>query len=186
MGELEQLEAQGRSELAQAADDAALAAWNLRWFGKTGLVPLALKKLPELPPPERKGYGQAVNKLKEALAAAFANAEAAARERALENSIASERIDHTLPGRPVTTGGLHPATITLRRILAAFGELGYEVYHSREVEDDETNFGMLNMPPHHPARDMWDTFHTTTPGIVLRTHTSPARSTRCVNGRPIR
>ena len=54
-------------------------------------------------------------------------------------------------------------------------KLGYEVYHSREVEDDETNFGMLNMPPHHPARDMWDTFHTTTPGIVLRTHTSPGQ-----------
>ena len=65
MSELEQLEAQGRSELAEARDDAALHAWNQRWFGKTGLVPLALKKLPEMPPPERKGYGQAVNKLKE-------------------------------------------------------------------------------------------------------------------------
>ena len=89
MSELEQLEAQGRSELAEARDDAALHAWNQRWFGKTGLVPLALKKLPEMPPLERKGYGQAVNKLKEILSAAFTEAQAAAKERALEHAIAN-------------------------------------------------------------------------------------------------
>ncbi len=175
MSDLEQLEAQGVAELATSSDEQSLIAWNQRWFGKTGLVSLALKKLTELPGPERKAYGQAVNKLKEILSAAFAKAQALAKERALELSIATEQLDPTLPGKPWESGSLHPATITMRRILAAFGELGYEVYHSREVEDDETNFGMLNMPPHHPARDMWDTFHTTDPGLVLRTHTSPGQ-----------
>jgi phenylalanyl-tRNA synthetase alpha chain len=63
----------------------------------------------------------------------------------------------------------------MREIQAIFADLGFQVYRSREVEDDQTNFELLNMPPHHPARDMWDTFHTTTPGVLLRTHTSPGQ-----------
>ena len=81
----------------------------------------------------------------------------------------------TLPGRPTPRGRLHVATQTLRDIYAIFADLGFQVYRSREVEDDQTNFELLNMPPHHPARDMWDTFHTTTPGVLLRTHTSPGQ-----------
>jgi phenylalanyl-tRNA synthetase alpha chain len=60
-------------------------------------------------------------------------------------------------------------------IYSIFADMGFQVYRSRDVEDDETNFGLLNMPLHHPARDMWDTFHTTTPGVLLRTHTSPGQ-----------
>ena len=63
----------------------------------------------------------------------------------------------------------------MRQICAIFADLGFQIYRSREVEDDLTNFELLNMPPHHPARDMWDTFHTTTPGVLLRTHTSPGQ-----------
>ena len=81
----------------------------------------------------------------------------------------------TLPGRSAPRGRLHPSTQTLRAISGIFAELGFQIYRSPEVEDDETNFGLLNMPPHHPARDMWDTFHTTTPGVLLRTHTSPGQ-----------
>ncbi len=81
----------------------------------------------------------------------------------------------TLPGRPARRGRLHISTQTLRTIYAIFADLGFQVYRSPEVEDDETNFGLLNMPPHHPARDMWDTFHTTKPGVLLRTHTSPGQ-----------
>ena len=81
----------------------------------------------------------------------------------------------TLPGRPVPAGGLHVATQVMREIYAIFADMGFQVFRSREVEDDETNFELLNMPPHHPARDMWDTFHTTTPGVLLRTHTSPGQ-----------
>jgi phenylalanyl-tRNA synthetase alpha chain len=81
----------------------------------------------------------------------------------------------TLPGRPRTLGRLHPATQTLRQILAIWAEMGFQVYRSRDVETEAYNFELLNIPAHHPARDMWDTFYTTTPGVVLRTHTSPGQ-----------
>jgi len=84
-------------------------------------------------------------------------------------------VDVTLPGRPARTGRLHPATQTLREIYRIFAEMGFQVYRSRDVETDDYNFTLLNIPPHHPARDMWDTFYATTPGVVLRTHTSPGQ-----------
>ena len=97
------------------------------------------------------------------------------KERALERSLTAGALDVTLPGRPTPRGRLHISTQTLRDIYAIFADLGFQIYRSPEVEDDETNFGLLNMPPHHPARDMWDTFHTTKPGVLLRTHTSPGQ-----------
>src|SRR5690606_20007932 len=72
-------------------------------------------------------------------------------------------------------GRLHPTTTILRRIYAIFGEMGFQVYRARDVESDENNFELLNIPAYHPARDMWDTFYTTTPGVLLRTHTSPGQ-----------
>jgi phenylalanyl-tRNA synthetase alpha chain len=72
-------------------------------------------------------------------------------------------------------GRAHIVSRTMREIIRIFGDMGFQVYRSPEVETDENNFGLLNIPAHHPARDMWDTFHTTTPGIILRTHTSPGQ-----------
>jgi phenylalanyl-tRNA synthetase alpha chain len=175
MADLSELESRATAELAAASDETALRAWNSRFFGKDGEVQQALKALATLPNDQKKAYGQAVNRLKETLSAAYDSALAAARERALEHSLATERLDVTLPGRPVPRGRLHPSTQTLRLIYSIFADLGFQVYRSRDIEDDETNFGLLNMPPHHPARDMWDTFHTTTPGVLLRTHTSPGQ-----------
>ncbi len=86
-----------------------------------------------------------------------------------------ERLDVTLPGRPPAQGRLHPQTRTLREIYRIFAEMGFQVYRSRDVETDEYNFELLNIPAYHPARDMWDTFYTTTPGVILRTHTSPGQ-----------
>jgi phenylalanyl-tRNA synthetase alpha chain len=86
-----------------------------------------------------------------------------------------EKLDVTLPGRPISRGRLHPATLTLRQIYRIFGDMGFQIYRSREVETDEFNFELLNIPAHHPARDMWDTFHTTSPSVLLRTHTSPGQ-----------
>jgi phenylalanyl-tRNA synthetase alpha chain len=94
---------------------------------------------------------------------------------ALQHSLHTDRLDVSLPGRPATSGRLHPSTQILRRIYAIFAEMGFQVYRSREVESDELNFELLNIPAHHPARDMWDTFHTQTPGVLLRTHTSPGQ-----------
>src|SRR5262249_57742306 len=125
--------------------------------------------------PERKPYGQRANQVKERLNQAYESALARVREEALERSLATEVVDVTLPGREVPRGRLHPSTQTLRAIFAIFADLGFQMFRSPEVEDDDTNFGLLNMPPHHPARDMWDTFHTTTPAVLLRTHTSPGQ-----------
>jgi phenylalanyl-tRNA synthetase alpha chain len=175
MDDLAALESRALAELNECADEAALRAWNTRYFGKQGQVPQALQRVGSLPPPEKKPYGQRANQVKERLTAAYDTALAREKERALEHSLATEVLDVTLPGRPIPRGRLHPSTQTLRSIYAVFADLGFQIYHSPEVEDDETNFGLLNMPPHHPARDMWDTFHTTTPGVILRTHTSPGQ-----------
>jgi phenylalanyl-tRNA synthetase alpha chain len=162
------LEAAARADLATATDLDAVRAWQTKYFGDKGLVKAALAELGKLPKDQRAAYGQDVNRVKEALAAAHAEA------RALAASL-TETIDVTLPGRPRSPGRLHPATQILDEITAIFADLGFRSYRTREVETDEFNFESLNMPPHHPARDMWDTFHTTTPGVLLRTHTSPGQ-----------
>ncbi len=174
-GELAGLERRALEELNGCPDEAALRAWNTRYFGKEGEVPQALKRIGTITPAEKKAYGQQANQVKERLTQAYEQALARQKEEALARSLASEKLDVTLPGRPVLHGRLHPSTQALRRICAIFAELGFQVFRSRDVEDDETNFGLLNMPPHHPARDMQDSFHTTTPGVLLRTHTSPGQ-----------
>jgi len=169
------LEKQARSELEKCSDEASLRAWHNKYFGKQGEIILALKKVGTVPPEERRSYGQEANRIKEALLEAYEVALAKAKEKALEQNLSGEGIDVTLPGRPVPRGRLHVASRILREIAAVFADLGFQIYRSREVEDDLTNFELLNMPPYHPARDMWDTFHTTVPGVLLRTHTSPGQ-----------
>lgn len=173
--ELEQLRQQALAQLEAVADETALSSWNSQYLGKNGLLTQALKRIAQLPPQERPSYGQQVNALKEALLAAFERKKSELHQQEIARSLAAEALDVTLPGRPVLRGRLHPATQVMRDILAIFAELGFQVYRSREVEDDLTNFELLNMPPHHPARDLWDTFHTTVPGVLLRTHTSPGQ-----------
>jgi phenylalanyl-tRNA synthetase alpha chain len=173
--DLAELENRAVAELAACGDEAALRAWNNHYFGKTGELALALRRIGDVPPADRKAYGQEANRVKEALTLKYDEALAAEQERGLTKSLTENPLDITLPGRPQTTGRLHLATQVLRRIYAIFADLGFQVYRSRDVESDENNFELLNMPPHHPARDMWDTFHTTTPGVLLRTHTSPGQ-----------
>jgi phenylalanyl-tRNA synthetase alpha chain len=175
MAELDDLEKRGKSDLAACADLDSLRAWNTRYFGKQGRVTLALKKIGEVAPAERRDYGQTVNRVKLALREAYDAAVAGFQERALGQSLSSAAIDVTLPGRPRRRGRLHVATQVLREIQEIFARLGFQIYRSREVEDDLMNFELLNMPSYHPARDMFDTFHTKTPGVLLRTHTSPGQ-----------
>lgn len=175
MSELSDLEQRALAELSACADEAALGAWKTKYFGNSGDVTLALKKVGSLPPAERKDYGQEANRIKVALTQAYEQAVQKLKEQALEQSLTSDAIDVTLPGRPAPRGRMHIATRTMRKIVGIFADMGFQVYRSREVEDDLTNFELLNMPPHHPARDMWDTFHTKNPGVLLRTHTSPGQ-----------
>jgi phenylalanyl-tRNA synthetase alpha chain len=175
MSDLQALEQRALAELDAADTEDKLRAWNTRYFGDQGEVKLALKKMGNIPPAERPAFGKEINRIKDSLAKAHTEKAERVKEQALARSLAETPIDVTLPGRPASAGRLHLATRVMREICAIFADLGFQIYRSREVEDDEHNFGLLNMPPHHPARDMWDTFHTTTPGVLLRTHTSPGQ-----------
>jgi phenylalanyl-tRNA synthetase alpha chain len=152
-----------------------LIAWNSNWLGDKGQLTAQLKKVGGMPKEERPAFGQAINRIKAELTEAKEARQAALKQEELQRSLTTNPLDVTLPGRPVARGRLHVASQIMRLITSIFADLGFQVYRSREVEDDLTNFELLNMPPHHPARDMWDTFHTMTPGVILRTHTSPGQ-----------
>jgi phenylalanyl-tRNA synthetase alpha chain len=172
---LDKIEQVALADLEATKQEADLQTWRVRHLGRSGELSQVLDGLRNLPKEERPAVGRRANEVKAALEAAYEARVEALRAAALQRSLLEERLDVTLPGRPLPLGRLHPATQTLRRILAIWAEMGFQVYQSREVETDDYNFGLLNMPPHHPARDMWDTFHTTEPGILLRTHTSPGQ-----------
>ena len=166
----------GAEEALQAVrDDSGLGAWKSAYLGRRGRITEAVKAVGTLPPDERPAYGRRANELKRALEAAFEEKAEEIASRRVGGVRAEDLLDVTLPGRPPRPGRLHPATRTLREIYSIFAEMGFQVYRSRDVETDDYNFTWLNMPPHHPARDMWDTFYTTNSGVILRTHTSPGQ-----------
>jgi phenylalanyl-tRNA synthetase alpha chain len=188
MEELKALEQQALAELNEATGAEKLREWNTKYFGDSGKMKAAMAQLGKLPKDQKAAYGAEANRVKTALTAAYEGALSTAREQALQLSLTTNPLDVTLPGRPRARGRLHPATQVMRQIYAIFADLGFQIYRTREVETDEYNFEFLNMPAHHPARDMWDTFFTTTPGVVLRTHTSPGQIhvMREAAGKPIR
>src|SRR5688572_15824270 len=171
MSELDTLTSSALADIGAAAGLAALEALRLALLGKAGSITGQLKQLGALPPDQRKLAGEAVNRAKDAVAAAIAARKAALEQAALAQRLASERIDVTLPGRGDLPGNLHPVSRTLERITDIFARLGYQLADGPEIEDDEHNFEALNFPPHHPARAMHDTFYFGD-GRLLRTHTS--------------
>ena len=176
--QLNQLERTALAELPTITTSEALQAWNGRIFGtkrSRGALDEALSVMGSLSREERPIFGRRANEVKQALLAAHETRQAEIRALELEQALTAGGIDVTLPGAPVIRGRLHPSTQTLRRIASIFGQMGFEVYRSPDVETDEMNFELLNFPPHHPARDMQDSFYTTTPGVILRTHTSPGQ-----------
>lgn len=175
LDELQCLEREAREALDLCNTPQELVAWNSQFLGDKGLLTQQLKKVGGLPKEQRPAFGQSVNRIKAELSQLKDSRQEELKARELERSLTQDRLDVTLPGRPVRRGRLHVATRIMRQITSIFADLGFQVYRSREVEDDHTNFELLNMPPHHPARDMWDTFHTTVPGVILRTHTSPGQ-----------
>ncbi len=172
---LNQLHDEALAELKKLDSQTDLDDWYGRTIGRQGEATLMLRRVGELPKEERPAFGRRANQVKQALEAAYEGRAAQVKAAELEKSLRQGAIDVTLPGRPVQTGRLHPATQTLRQIYDIFAEMGFQVYRSPDVETDMYNFQWLNMPPHHPARDMWDTFYTTQEGVILRTHTSPGQ-----------
>jgi phenylalanyl-tRNA synthetase alpha chain len=173
--ELEGLEKTGLDALASVGSEEGLKAWHTAHLGKNSPVMQSFKRLGTVPKEERPAVGQRANKVRQALEAALEEKSESLKQLALTKALQTEKIDVTLPGRRPTLGRLHPITQTLREILAIFADMGFQTYLSPEVETDDYNFTYLNMPPYHPARDMWDTFHTDQDGVVLRTHTSPGQ-----------
>ena len=173
--ELNRLEEEALKALEAAEDEEALDEWYRAYLGRKGAVTRMVRSVGTLPKEERPAFGRRANEVKQALEAAYADRREAVRRMVLARALEEGAIDVTLPGRPVVRGRLHPATRTLREIYAIFADMGFQIYRSRDVETDEYNFQLLNMPPHHPARDMWDTFYTTREGVLLRTHTSPGQ-----------
>jgi len=172
---LDELEHTAKGALEVLADESTLAAWRTAYLGRKGEVTEAVKALGSLPVEERPGYGRRVNEIKQALEAAYEVKVEELKQQVQASALIADQVDVTLPGRLPRPGRLHPATRTLREIYHVFAEMGFQVYRGRDVETDEYNFELLNMPPHHPARDMWATYYTLNPKVLLRTHTSPGQ-----------
>ena len=163
------------AEIASASDGRALEALRVELLGKKGRVTELLKQLGKLPPDSRKAFGERINRVKEALTSALEARTAALSNAELEQRIAAETIDVTLPGRGAATGGMHPISRTIRRIERSFAATGFDSVEGPEIEDDWHNFQALNIPESHPARAMQDTFYTLNGARLLRTHTSPVQ-----------
>jgi phenylalanyl-tRNA synthetase alpha chain len=159
--------------LDQADDEASLEEWRTEYLGRNGALTQHMRSIGQLGSDERPAAGQAANAAKVRIESAYAERKTHIDEFSLDRQLEAERIDVTLPARKLHTGGLHPITHTLRRILDIFRDMGFQVAEGPEVELDKYNFEALNIPPEHPARDMWDTFYVNPPNVLLRTHTSP-------------
>ena len=169
--EITELLAQALVEIAQSPDERELDNVRVRYLGKKGEVTQQLKRLGSLPEEARPAVGQAINEAKQQVQEALNRRKAELQQEQLAQRLARERIDITLPGRGQRRGGLHPVTLTLQEIERLFVETGYTVVDGPEIEDDYHNFTALNIPEHHPARAMHDTFYCNA-DLLLRTHTS--------------
>jgi len=173
--DLERIERDFAARLAAAGSERdSLESLRVAFLGKKGELQALLKQLGRLGPEERPAAGQAIHSLKQRVEDALASAFAEAEVRRTEREIERERIDVTLPPRKPWLGSLHPVTHTRRELERIFVEMGFTIETGPEVEDDFHNFQALNIPPHHPARDDTDTFYLEN-GLLLRTHTSPVQ-----------
>jgi phenylalanyl-tRNA synthetase alpha chain len=171
---LEQLLEEATHQVAEASSLNDLDHVRVHYLGKKGLLTAQLKQLGKLPAEERREAGQKINTVKKTVNESIVAKKLELDAAVLSERLTKERIDVTLPGRRLNTGGLHPITRTIKRIEAIFTQLGFSVAEGPEIEDDFHNFTALNIPPHHPARAMHDTFYFED-STLLRTHTSPVQ-----------
>jgi phenylalanyl-tRNA synthetase alpha chain len=179
--QLTNIQAEALAALEQVRDEESLRAWYAAHLAKKSPLMTALGDLGKLPKEQRAEIGKRGNEVKRALETAYAAKEQAIQAAALERTLRENAVDVTLPGQRPDYGHLHPITQTMRQMCAIFSRMGFQVFTGPEVELEEFNFTLLNIPPHHPARDMQDTFWVSD-GVVLRTHTSP-NQVRVMRGR---
>ncbi|MEB3275330.1 MAG: phenylalanine--tRNA ligase subunit alpha [Cyanobacteriota bacterium] len=172
--QLERLEAEAARSIEAATTAAELEELRVGLLGKKGRLSAVLGAMGKLSAEERPLVGQRANVLKEQLQSLLAARQGAVQQAAMAARIASETIDVTAPCSYVPPGHRHPLISTIEEIVDIFAGLGYRVSEGPEIETDHYNFTALNIPPHHPARDMQDTFYLED-GRLLRTHTSPVQ-----------
>ncbi len=178
MNELDALVDNARTAFRQASAPADLENAKAQFLGKSGRITELMKGMAALSVEEKKTRGAAINLAKQAIEAALAERRQALADAELQAQLKAEALDVTLPGRQRGQGGLHPVSLTLERIEAIFGSMGFDVADGPEIETDWFSFTSLNNPPNHPARSMQDTFYVDgrgTDGLLLnlRPHTSP-------------
>ena len=189
MDQIDELKAQLLQAVADAADLSALDAARVDALGKKGRITALMKGLGEMDPDARKQAGQALNAVKDTVAAAVEARKAELEDAALSAKLANDRIDITLPVRDERLGLVHPISQTIEEVTSIFAQMGFTVAEGPDIEDDWHNFTALNIPPDHPARQEHDTFYL--PGTdetgqrkVLRTHTSPVQIRTMTNAAP--
>ena len=177
MNELDEVVHKASLEFVQAITPADLENAKARYLGKSGVMTDLMKGLAALSPEDKKSRGSLINKAKQAIEAALNDRRQALADLELQTQLQAEALDVTLPGRQRGVGGLHPVSLTLERIEALFGSMGFDVADGPEIETDWFNFTALNTPADHPARSMHDTFYVEGGSAdapnLLRTHTSP-------------
>jgi phenylalanyl-tRNA synthetase alpha chain len=172
--EIQKTREKAMSQIEQAMSPAELEEIRVKFLGKKGEVTGLLKTIGSLPKDERPVFGASVNSLREELEASLADRREELERIALEEEMAQDAIDVTLPGQQMITGSLHPLTAATRELLDVFYGMGFTVFESREAETDDINFVKLNLAPGHPARDMQDSLYLSE-SVVMRTHTSPGQ-----------
>ncbi|EKP0302604.1 phenylalanine--tRNA ligase subunit alpha [Aeromonas veronii] len=171
MQQLEEVVGQARAEIEGVSDIATLDEIRVKYLGKKGFFTEQMKGLGALSAEERPAAGAVINQAKQQVQDALNERREALEIAVLNQKLAAETIDVSLPGRRIENGGLHPVTRTIERIERLFGEMGFKVARGPEIEDGFHNFDALNIPAHHPARTDHDTFYFN-PDLMLRTHTS--------------
>ena len=187
---VQELQSEALKELDSLDTLESLDAWRVSYLGRRGRLTTILRRLRDLPPDDRRTLGSLGNRTKALLEDGLEQRVQAVKSAGLDRLADEDRIDVTLPGRPVRAGRLHPTTQIIRDICGAFVAMGFHVVEGPEVEWDKYNFEMLNIPKHHPARDMFNSIwvdqlnedgeHT----ILLRTHTSPMQARTMERMRP--
>lgn len=186
--DLETLRTTAQARLAAADSIDAVEALRHELLGRSGELTGLLKRLGTVPADDRPAFGRVANEVRTEVEGAIGRRLGALRDADLEARLAEEAIDMTAPGRAVRVGHLHPVLTTMRDLREIFHAYGFEVFEGPEIETEEYNFELLNIPPDHPARDLWDTLYVAEPGSVeageprpaadgtiLRTHTSPVQ-----------
>jgi len=172
--ELDNLLENAIQAIGQSEDLAALDSVRVAYLGKKGEITAKLKNLGQISAELRPAAGQAINQIKQRIQISLEERRSVINDQLISDTLLSDTVDVTLPGRGLNSGGLHPVTLTTNRIQKMFAKLGFDIAEGPEVEDDFHNFEALNIPAHHPARAMHDTFYFDD-GHLLRTHTSPVQ-----------